>query len=121
KVRDHVAPWLYTVCRNRALDIQRKESRMNPISEPMMAVTPSEEPNPSQRLEGVEQESQVLACLSKLPDNQQEVIRLKFQDGLSYKEVSEITGKSVSHVGVLIHNGVKTLRENMSDLAKEVS
>ncbi|MCA9437915.1 MAG: sigma-70 family RNA polymerase sigma factor, partial [Candidatus Omnitrophica bacterium] len=44
KVRDHVAPWLYTVCRNRALDIQRKESRMNPISEPMMAVTPSEEP-----------------------------------------------------------------------------
>ena len=121
KVRDHVAPWLYTVCRNRALDIQRKESRMNPISEPMMAVTPSEEPNPSERLEGVEQESQVLACLSKLPDNQQEVIRLKFQDGLSYKEISEITGKSVSHVGVLIHNGVKKLRENMSDLAKEVS
>ena len=94
---------------------------MNPISEPMMAVTPSEEPNPSERLEGVERESQVLACLSKLPDNQQEVIRLKFQDGLSYKEISEITGNSVSHVGVLIHNGVKKLRENMVDLAKEVS
>ncbi|MCB9784566.1 MAG: sigma-70 family RNA polymerase sigma factor [Candidatus Omnitrophica bacterium] len=121
KVKDHVAPWLYTVCRNRALDIQRKESRMNPISDEMMATAPHDAPIPSEKLEAEERESQVLAFLSKLPDNQQEVIRLKFQDGLSYKEISEITGNTVSYVGVLIHNGMKTLRENMAQLAREVS
>ena len=121
KVRDHVAPWLYTVCRNRALDIKRKESRMSPISETQMSIQPSTSPNPSERLEGRERESQVLSCLSKLPEKQQEVIRLKFQDGLSYKEISEITGNTVSHVGVLIHNGMKTLRSNMAHLVKEAS
>ncbi len=32
-VRDHLAQWLYTVCRNRALDIRRKEHRMTPLTE----------------------------------------------------------------------------------------
>ena len=94
---------------------------MSPISETQMSIQPSTSPNPSERLEGRERESQVLSCLSKLPEKQQEVIRLKFQDGLSYKEISEITGNTVSHVGVLIHNGMKTLRANMAHLAKEAS
>lgn len=121
KVKGHEAPWLYTVCRNRALDVRRKESRMNPITEPMMAVEASADPSPSEALERRETESQVLACLSLLPEKQQEAIRLKFQDGLSYKEISAITGNTVSHVGVLIHNGMKTLRENMAHLAKEAT
>ena len=29
-VRDHVVEWLYTVCRNRAVDVMRKEGRMLP-------------------------------------------------------------------------------------------
>lgn len=94
---------------------------MNPITEPMMAVEASADPSPSEALERRETEDQVLACLSLLPEKQQEAIRLKFQDGLSYKEISAITGNTVSHVGVLIHNGMKTLRENMAHLAKEAT
>jgi RNA polymerase sigma-70 factor (ECF subfamily) len=48
-----------------------------------------------------------------LPDNQQEVIRLKVQNGLSYREISEVTGLSVSNVGFLLHKGIKTIREKM--------
>jgi RNA polymerase sigma-70 factor (ECF subfamily) len=46
-----------------------------------------------------------------LPKNQQEVIRLKFQHGLSYKEISTVTNLSVTNVGFLIHTGLKVLRE----------
>jgi RNA polymerase sigma-70 factor (ECF subfamily) len=53
---------------------------------------------------------QVMEMLDRLPANQQETIRLKFQNGLSYREISAVTGLSVSHVGVLIHTGLKTLR-----------
>ena len=54
-----------------------------------------------------------LDLLEQLPGNQQEVIRLKFQNGLSYREISGITGLSVSNVGVLIHYGLKAIRQKV--------
>ena len=57
--------------------------------------------------------ARVLQQLDRLPDNQQDVIRLKFQNELSYREISEITGLTVSNVGFLLHVGLKRLRELM--------
>lgn len=59
--------------------------------------------------------AKVMRLLDRLPDNQQEVIRLKFQNDLSYREISEITGLSVSNVGFLLHVGIKRLREIMKN------
>ena len=42
-VNAHLAQWLFTVCRNRALDVQRKESRMEPLSEAEMSSQASSE------------------------------------------------------------------------------
>jgi RNA polymerase sigma-70 factor (ECF subfamily) len=55
----------------------------------------------------------VLELVGRLPENQREVILLKFQRELSYREIAEVTGHSVSNVGFLIHQGVKTLRHRM--------
>ena len=57
--------------------------------------------------------SRVLGLLALLPQNQQEVIRLRFQSGLSYKDIAGVTGLSVSNVGYLIHVAVKALREKL--------
>ena len=57
--------------------------------------------------------ARVLQQLDRLPDNQQDVIRLKFQNDLSYREIAEITGLTVSNVGFLLHVGLKRLRELM--------
>ena len=54
-----------------------------------------------------------MQLLDGLPANQQEVIRLKFQHGFSYREISQISGHSVTNVGFLIHSGMKTLRQRM--------
>ncbi|MEM9420291.1 MAG: sigma-70 family RNA polymerase sigma factor, partial [Planctomycetota bacterium] len=56
----------------------------------------------------------VLRRLAALPDPQQEVVRLKFQADLSYKQIAEVTGLTVSHVGVLLHQALKTLRQQMN-------
>ena len=53
--------------------------------------------------------------LETLPTNQREVIRLKFQNGFSYQEISRISGHSVSNVGYLIHTGLKTIRGQLAD------
>jgi RNA polymerase sigma-70 factor (ECF subfamily) len=106
----HLAEWLFTVCRHRALDVLRKEGRMKRFEEGEMERVIADEPRPSRALEAAETHDALLRMIGHLPPNQQEVIRLKFQNGFSYKEISRITALSVSHVGVLIHNAVTRLR-----------
>lgn len=114
KVEPHLAEWLFTVCRNRTLDVLRKEGRMGHLSEEQARVHPGHDPAPAELLERREEAALVLKMLDDLPAGQQEVIRLKFQNGFSYKEISHISGYSVSNVGFLIHTGLKTIRGRMA-------
>lgn len=68
---------------------------------------------PSDSAELHERESKVVEALGGLSRNQQEVIRLKFQDAMSYREISEVTGLSVSNVGYLIHMGLRQMRQQL--------
>ena len=56
----------------------------------------------------------VLSLVSTLTEKQQEVVRLKFQHQLSYKEISDLVGISVSNVGFQLHDALKQLRSKMS-------
>ena len=112
EVAGHLARWLFTVCRSRALDAKRKESRMSAVLDLDERTSPGFVP-PDELLERRETEDRAIALLDRLPDNQQEVIRLKFQNDLSYREIADITGHSVSNVGFLLHTGIKRLRELM--------
>jgi RNA polymerase sigma factor (sigma-70 family) len=109
-VDGHLAEWLFTVCRHRALDVMRKEGRMKRFEEGEMERVSADDPRPTRSLEAEETHDALLRLIDKLPPNQQEVLRLKFQSGFSYKEISRITAHSVSHVGVLIHHAVTRLR-----------
>ena len=106
----HLVEWLYTVCGNQAVDVRRKEQRMQTHAEETLAVYESAAPSPSTIAEHRDSAARVLDLVDRLPANQQEVIRLKFQGGLSYREISRVTGLTVSHVGVLIHTGLKSIR-----------
>ena len=109
--QDHVGPWLFTVCRNRALDIRKKESRMHPLNDVQADSRPSRETNQADAMENREAAGRIQKMLCDLPDNQQEVIRLKVEHDLSYREIGKVMGISVSNVGYLIHQGMKTLRQ----------
>jgi RNA polymerase sigma factor (sigma-70 family) len=111
KVRDALKTWLYTVCRNRALDVLRKEARMVEMDEKKLRTVPSEKPSPVQAMDSQEIRHKLEEALSRLTPNQKEVIVLKFQQGLSYEEISQVTGLSSGNVGFLLHHGLKRLRE----------
>ena len=72
------------------------------------------EPRPGTTLERAEQHAAVLKLISQLPHNQQEVVRLKFQNGFSYQEISRITSLSVGNVGFILHTALKALRQNLA-------
>lgn len=109
-----LAPWLFTVCRNRALDLQRKLHRMKPLADEDLAHQASPDPSPATVAERDDTLALVRRLLVGLPPNQQEVIRLKFQAGLSYEEISRVTSLSVGNVGFLLHTALKTLRARAS-------
>jgi RNA polymerase sigma-70 factor (ECF subfamily) len=106
----HAVEWLFTVCRHRALDVLRKEGRMRRFEEGQVERVTTSEPRPGRALEHAETQETILRMIDRLPPNQQEVVRLKFQNGFSYKDISRITALSVTNVGFLIHTAVSRLR-----------
>lgn len=109
----HLTEWLFTVCRNGALDVRRKEQRMTTMTLDVVLESPGGEPPPDHAAEQRDSTEKILSLLAELSPNQQEVLRLKFQHSLSYREISTITGLTETNVGFLIHVGIKRLREMM--------
>ena len=115
KVKGSLKAWLFTVCRNHCFDIIRKEKRMINVEDDQLTVIRDAGDDPSRAAERADEHSNVIKFLDRLPDNQREVIRLKFEGDMSYKEISQVTQLSVSNVGFLIHAGIKRLRGLLSD------
>jgi len=122
EIEGHLAEWLFTVCRNRALDVRAKEKNMQQ-TKTLGAERELPEPasgrdgrlDPARLAEEKEERGRAAALLDALPANQREVLYLKFQQGLSYREIAEVTGHSIGNVGFLIHVGMKTLRGKMKE------
>lgn len=112
---DHVIPWLYLVCRNLAVDSQRRQSRwVDNGSDLIQHFSSSSEPDPLQSTIESETRQLLYLCLDQLPERHREVMVLKFQSGLSYKSISAVTGLSVTNVGFVIHQSVSRLRYEMA-------
>ena len=105
---EHRGAWLFRVTHNLCIDRVKRESRRREIYEELepaqVAKFPLSEIVSAERWERLE------GLLDRLSDNQRAVMVLYFQDKKSYKEISEITGQSLSNVGMLLHRGLKKLR-----------
>ena len=117
KLEAGLKSWLFTVCRNRALDVLRKDKRSQPLDDLRWKKFAGPGLQPDEQADRQERLLQITGVLDRLSANQREVITLKFQQDLSYREIHEITGLSTGNIGFLIHAGLKRLREILpSDL-----
>ncbi|MDP1562845.1 MAG: sigma-70 family RNA polymerase sigma factor [Pirellulaceae bacterium] len=113
-----LAAWLFTVCRHRAIDWCRRERRANSKStlkdtDMGVAQATAETDGPIESLIRDESHRELRDQLEGLTATQRETLRLRFQSGLSYQEISQVTGMTVNHVGVTIHAALQKLRERM--------
>ena len=116
---EKTATWLFTVCRNGALNVCRKEKRITFLDERTLESHEAEQPMPFEEMEKREAAGFLMKIVSTLPPRQQEVLQLKFQNGLSYQQIAEITNTNANNVGVLIHIALRTLRTRFGGAAKE--
>lgn len=121
KIAGHEAAWLYRVCRSRVFDLKKKEKPMQSLTNKHQAVLPAEGIHPDEAAARADSEGLIPRMIASLSEKQQEVIRLKFQQNLSYREIAEVMDLSESNVGFIIHTGIKTLRDHMQLIQGERS
>lgn len=112
-IADHLPAWLFRVCRNRALDVRKKEGPLEPLDETPEPTTDPAGADQHRLLENADHARRVLTAVAELPAAQQEVLRLRFREELSYKEIATVTGRSVNNVGFLIHTAIRQVRQRL--------
>lgn len=119
-VGDRVAPWLFRVCRNRAIDHLRRAGRERSLVETEREADDTQPPaakiadrgvDPATVAEGRELVSLLRELLRELPEPQREAIDL-WCEGLTAKEIAAVTGRTEGHVRVLTHRGLTALRSH---------
>jgi RNA polymerase sigma-70 factor (ECF subfamily) len=118
RIGGYLAQWLFTVCRNRSMDLRRKGRREAEWTGGSLAPDCLTTP-PTAVLEDQEMLNQILQLVELLPENQREVLILKFRCDLSYNEISHVTGLSVTNVGFLVHTGLKTVRSKLERVRQQ--
>src|SRR5438093_12231853 len=99
--------WLYRTVHNLALNHRRDAGKIVPLEIPKeegvasAADTADPQPLPDEQIARLEGIGLVRLSVETLDDRSRELIRLKFNEGLSYKEISARMGLSIGNVGYL--------------------
>jgi RNA polymerase sigma-70 factor (ECF subfamily) len=75
---------------------------------------PDPAPDAAQIASDSEDKVHLAQLVDHLSPRQPEVIRLRMQAGLSYREIAEVTGMTVSNVGFHLHEAVRNLRDSLA-------
>jgi RNA polymerase sigma-70 factor (ECF subfamily) len=82
--------WLFVVARNRAIELVRGRVRRPELAAEVSV--PGEAPDPAELVGVADQAQRVAEAVAELPEQQLEVLRLSFFDGLSHAEIAELIG-----------------------------
>ena len=113
--------WLWTITRHKVIDLFRKSARRQHISLEPFADTLYEEDERSPEHEHLKHEeyTQLHQAIKVLPEEQREVLRLRFGSSLRCTEIALVLDKSEGAVRMLLYRGIRTLRELYIGAGKE--
>jgi len=124
-----LSTWIYRIATNKCLEFIRKKNTKKRFGL-MQSLLGNDLPidrnsyftefkHPGIQLENKEKSKILFAAINRLPEAQKIVYTLNKIDDLSYKEVSEITEKSVSSIESLLFRAKKNLQELLHDYYKK--
>jgi len=99
-----ISNWLYRVTHNCAVDYIRKESRRSELHK-----AHAEEKASHVKFAYGGHTDKILGALGILDLREKQLVLLKVFEEKSYKEISEITGLTVTNVGYILHNSMKKM------------
>ena len=127
KLHEHFAEvreprrWLYRTVHNQALNHRRQAGKIVPFEPPAADDsanstndTADPQPLPDEQIARWEGVGLVRLSLETLDPRSREVVRLKFEENFSYKEIAERTGLKSGHVGYLLHHALKSIAAELA-------
>ena len=126
KGESQVSTWLYRITINKSIDLIRSKKRKKRFAFITELFHESGEPisdasdfvHPGVVAEKKEKAAILYRAINQLPETQKIAFLLSETDGLSYGEISEIVGTSVSSIESLLFRARKNLRKILADYYK---
>lgn len=107
----HGRAFLYTILRNRALNILRGEARMDLTDNLETLDHASEEETPEQAILRLSEASALHRCLKQLDAQRQAIIALAYTEGLSHGEIAARLSLPLGSIKSWLRRALLTLRE----------
>lgn len=108
-VEDRLGPWLFRVCRNRAIDELRRDGTTEQISHGLLDRADENQIDPSSCVESNDLMDYIQLLIGRLPAAQQEVVEL-WSQGLKHDEIAEVVEKKPGAVRGTLHRAIKSLK-----------
>nr|WP_238928707.1 sigma-70 family RNA polymerase sigma factor [Alexandriicola marinus] len=106
-----VSTWIFTIARNRKIDMIRKQRRPEPEDLPW---GPEEEPSQTDALIIEEETERLGKAIAELPEKQRKLIERAYFGELSHSEIAEETGLPLGTIKSRIRLALERLRHSMS-------
>jgi RNA polymerase sigma-70 factor, ECF subfamily len=103
--------WIYAIARNKAIDLIRKRKKEFPLTLDERIV--DQQPGPEEAWLAKEQAINVREILEELPEPYRQALYLRYQQELSYEEISMVLNIPISSVKTHLHRGKEKLRQIM--------
>lgn len=103
--------WLYRIAHNAVIDYYRQRDRQQQVSLEDTLTTTASDHNPVVMAESSVDAERLRIAISRLTEEQAEVITLRFLEGYSISEVAEMLDKTEGSIKALQYRAVTTLRQ----------
>jgi len=110
--RAAVSTWVYTIARNRMIDLSRRERRPEPEA---LASEQEAEPDQADVYAAAEDSRLLTAALADLPEKQRNLIQRAFYGDLSHSEIALETGLPLGTIKSRIRLALDRLRAQLTE------
>jgi len=107
--------WLYRIATNKAHDHWRSQGREKKVKEGLRLITDELAPDAAHRIEGVEAEAKLRAAIELLPDNQKEILLLRYYANLRFVEIAQMLGCPLNTALGRMHKAMIRLRQLLAE------
>ncbi|NOZ56666.1 MAG: sigma-70 family RNA polymerase sigma factor [Calditrichaeota bacterium] len=113
--RGHFRTWLFGIAVN-VVRQSRQQSRTLPLDEDRFDTLVSQEHSEDEVVNG-ERKRYLYRAIARLPEPEREVVLLRLQSDLTFREIAEVLNKPLNTVLSHMHRAVKRLRSELKELA----
>lgn len=107
---ENLKSFLYTIANHLIIDEYRRKKSISLDTLSDAGFDPEEESQQKKMIESIELKA-VLQSLNKLPEKYEEVITMRYIDGLSPGKIADVLGESENTVSVRINRAIKKIQD----------